>query len=264
MHFSQVMQQFGADKPDNMIINVPQAWGQGRAVFGGMAAALAMAHLLPVIPDNMPLRSVSVSFVAPLNSGKANVARRILRQGKSVIQAQVEITQDNQVALVLLASFGAARPSVHQLDANPAPQWPTGATQTLPKQGPVPEFTTHFDYRIAHGQLPFSASTLRELGGDIRMAGNESRQAGILELLALIDAWPPVSLTLLNQPAPASSLTWTIEFVAHDLPFNTHDWWRYQAEIEYGADGYHHIAAKLWQPDGKLAAISRQTVTVFA
>lgn len=46
-------------------------WGQGRAVFGGMAAALAMAHLLPVIPQNMPLRSVSVSFVAPLNAGPA-------------------------------------------------------------------------------------------------------------------------------------------------------------------------------------------------
>lgn len=264
MHFSQVMQQFGANKPDNMIIDVPQAWGQGRAVFGGMAAALAMAHLLPVIPDSMPLRSVSVSFVAPLNTGPANVQRRILRQGKSVIQAQVEITQDDQVALVLLASFGAARPSAHLLHASTAPEWQTDTCHTLPKQGPVPEFTTHFDYRIAHGQLPFSASPLRELGGDIRMTGNESRQAGILELLALVDAWPPVSLTLLNQPAPASSLTWTIEFIAHDLPFNNTDWWRYLAEIDYGAAGYHHIAAKLWQPDGKLAAISRQTVTVFA
>ncbi|MEH8019066.1 thioesterase family protein [Rheinheimera muenzenbergensis] len=264
MHFSQVMQQFGADKPDSMPIAVPSAWGQGRAVFGGMAAALAMAHLLPVIPQHMPLRSVSVSFVAPLNAGQATVQRRILRQGKSVIQAQVNIEQDGQIALVLLASFGAARPSAHQLSADTAPLWPTDSALTLPKQGPAPEFTNHFDYRIAHGQLPFSASPLRQLGGDIRMSGNESSQAGILELLALVDAWPPVSLTLLNQPAPASSLTWTLEFIAHDLPFNTTDWWRYLAEIDYGADGYHHIAAKLWQPDGKLAAISRQTVTVFA
>lgn len=264
MHFSQVMQQFGANKPDSIIIDVPEAWGQGRAVFGGMAAALAMAHLLPVIPDAMLLRSVSVSFVAPLNAGQANVTRRILRQGKSVIQAQVEISQDNQAALILLASFGAARPSTHQLAADTAPQFQTDKIQTLPKQGPVPEFTTHFDYRIVHGQLPFSSSALRELGGDIRLTGDDSTQAGILELLALVDAWPPVSLTLLNKPAPASSLTWTIEFIAHDLPFQTSDWWRYLAEIEYGADGYHHISAKLWQPDGKLAAISRQTVTVFA
>lgn len=264
MHFSQVMLQFGADKPDSMTIDVPAAWGQGRAVFGGMASALAMAHLLPVIPNTMPLRSVSVSFVAPLNAGQAIVKRRILRQGKSVIQAQVDIEQDGQVALVLLASFGAARHSDHQLTADNAPQWQTDSILTLPKQGPVPEFTTHFDYRITHGQLPFSASGLRELGGDVRMAGSESKQAGVLELLALVDAWPPVSLTLLSKPAPASSLTWTLEFIAHDLPFNNTDWWRYLAEIEYGAEGYHHIAAKLWQPDGKLAAISRQTVTVFA
>ncbi|MDP5142936.1 acyl-CoA thioesterase [Rheinheimera baltica] len=264
MHFYQVIQQFNAENSDEHGIDVPPHWGQGRAVFGGMAAALAMAHLLPVIPAGMPLRSVSVSFVAPLNAGAATVRRRILRQGKSVIQAQAEIEQDGQIALVLLASFGAPRQSQHQLVADTAPQWQTEKVHTLPKQGQVPEFTTHFDYRISHGQLPFSASPLRQLGGDIRMAGSESSQAGILELLALVDAWPPVSLTLLNQPAPASSLTWTIEFIAHDLPFTNTDWWRYLAEIEFGAEGYHHISAKLWQPDGKLAAISRQTVTVFA
>ena len=264
MHFYQVMQQFSAGKPDAMDITVPEHWGQGRAVFGGLAAALAMAHLLPVIPAGVPLRSVSVSFVAPLNAGAAVVKRRILRQGKSVIQATAEIEQDGQVALIMLASFGAARGSAYHLEADTAPQWQQQHVLTLPKQGPVPEFTTHFDYRISHGSLPFDGNTERALGGDIRMAGNESQQAGIAELLALVDAWPPASLTLLNQPAPASSLTWTIEFIAHDLPFTNTDWWRYLAEIEYGADGYHHIAAKLWQPDGKLAAISRQTVTVFA
>lgn len=264
MQFDQVMQQFAAGKPDTLDIRVPEQWGQGRAVFGGLAAALAMAHLLPVIPQGMPLRSVSVSFVAPLNAGAAVVKRRILRQGKSVIQATAEIEQDGQVALVLLASFGAARDSAYSLTADVAPQWPQQQVLSLPKHGPAPEFTRHFDYRIAQGTLPFAGSSQRVLGGDIRMAGNESQQAGIPELLALVDAWPPVSLTLLNQPAPASSLTWTIEFVAHDLPFTNTDWWRYLAEIEYGSDGYHHIAAKLWQPDGKLAAISRQTVTVFA
>ena len=264
MHFNQVMQQFTAEQGDTTTIMVPEQWGQGRAVFGGMAAALAMAHLLHIIPQGLPLRSVSVSFVAPLNAGAATASRRMLRQGKSVVQASAEIVQNGQVALVLLASFGAPRSSEHQLAADPAPQWQTDKVHSLPKQGPAPEFTRHFDYRITHGQLPFSGSALRALGGDIRMAGSESRQVGIVELLALVDAWPPVSLTLLSQPAPASSLTWTIEFIAHDLPFNSGDWWRYLAEIDYGSEGYHHIAARLWQPDGKLAAISRQTVTVFA
>ncbi|HBN89768.1 MAG TPA: hypothetical protein DD408_11470, partial [Rheinheimera sp.] len=147
MQFDQVMQQFATGKPDTFDITVPEQWGQGRAVFGGLAAALAIAHLLPVIPQGMPLRSVSVSFVAPLNAGAAVVKRRILRQGKSVIQATAEIEQDGQVALVLLASFGAARDSAYSLTANTAPQWQQDNVLSLPKHGPAPEFTRHFDYR---------------------------------------------------------------------------------------------------------------------
>lgn len=264
MHFYQVMQQFSANNADEFQCLVPAHWGQGRAVFGGMAAALAMAHLSGAIPASMPLRSVSVSFVAPLNAGPAIVRRRLLRQGKSVIQAQAEIEQDGQIALVLLASFGLARPSSQTLGADVAPHWPDNQLQTLPKQGPVPEFTRHFDYQIAVGGLPFSASTSRELAGAIRISGDDSQTADCQTLLALVDAWPPVSLIRLDAPAPASSLTWTLELVSDNFSFSATDWWRYQAVIDYAADGYHHIAARLWQPDGQLAAISRQTVTVFA
>ena len=81
MLFADVMQQFKAGQPDTLQIEVPEQWGQGRAVFGGMASALALAHLLTELPTKIPLRSVSVSFVAPLNAGPAVVSRRILRQG---------------------------------------------------------------------------------------------------------------------------------------------------------------------------------------
>ena len=267
MLFADVLQQFKAGQPDELQIEVPEQWGQGRAVFGGMASALALAHLITQLPAGIPLRSVSVSFVAPLNAGVATVSRRILRQGKSVIQAMVEITQQDQVALVLLASFGAERPSAYQINAEPAPVF-ADQGMVLPKQGPAPEFTRHFDYQIIRGAMPFSGGTATELGGRIRFAEGKSTAVGVLELLALVDAWPPVSLTLLSQPAPASSLTWTIEFIQPhqkaETKASTTDWWSYLAGIEHGADGYHHIEAKLWQPDGQLAAISRQTVTVFA
>lgn len=267
MLFADVIQQFKAGQPDELQIEVPEQWGQGRAVFGGMASALALAHLITELPAQIPLRSVSVSFVAPLNAGPATVSRRILRQGKSVIQAMVEITQQGQVALVLLASFGVERPSAYKIAGETAVTFAEKAL-VMPKQGPVPEFTRHFDYQIKRGVMPFSGGSSTELGGFIRFAEGQSTAVGVLELLALVDAWPPVSLTLLNQPAPASSLTWTIEFIqphqGAETKALTTDWWSYLASIEHGADGYHHIEAKLWQPDGQLAAISRQTVTVFA
>lgn len=263
MKFQDVMQQFAATAADERLIEVPAHWGQGRAVFGGMAAALAMAHLQGVIPAGMPLRSVSVSFVAPLNSGEAVVRRRILRQGKSVLQAQVEIEQTGQVVLAALASFGAPRPSQLSVAAVAAPAWTTAGIR-LPDNDMAPEFTRHFDYQIQHGNAPFSGGNSRTLGGAIRFRGEFDAQVGVPELLALVDAWPPVSLGLMSGPAPASSLTWTLELLPQTRTFSGSDWWSYLANIEHGADGYHHIEAKCWAPDGSLIAISRQTVTVFA
>lgn len=263
MQFNQVMAQFAQGQTDDLWFEVPPAWGQGRAVFGGMATALALQHLIQLIPATIQLRSLSVSFVAPLNAGPAQVRRKVLRQGSSVIQAIAEIQQQGQTMLVLLASFGNARSSNYQIAAEPAPRWDTEPT-LLPKVGPVPEFTTHFDYQILQGTLPFSGSQHPVLGGKIRFSDGLASLAGYPELLALIDAWPPVSLTLLQAPAMASSLTWTVEFVSASAAFSTDDWWSYLANIEYGAEGYHHIEAKFWDPSGQLAAISRQTVTVFA
>ncbi len=263
MKFQDVMQQFVAAAADERQIVVPEHWGQGRAVFGGMAAALAMAHLQGAIPAGIPLRSVSVSFVAPLNSGEALVRRRILRQGKSVVQAQVEIEQAGQVVLSALASFGAPRPSQLQVPSAPAPQWAHQGIE-LPDKQMAPEFTRHFDYLIRQGNAPFSGGNSRTLGGAVRFHGEFDAAVGVPELLALVDAWPPVSLGLMSGPAPASSLTWTLELLPQAGTFSGSDWWSYLATIEHGADGYHHIEAKCWAPDGALIAISRQTVTVFA
>jgi acyl-CoA thioesterase len=48
------------------------------------------------------------------------------------------------------------------------------------------------------------------------------------------------------------------------LELSTLDWCKYYVEIEHAADGYGHTAAKLWNADGQLIAMSRQTVTIFA
>lgn len=264
MRFDQVMEQFSVGQADEFEILVPEYWGQGRTVFGGMAAALAIQHIVGLGADLVPLRSVSVSFVAPINAGVATVRRKVLRRGSSVIQMHAEIVQQDQTMLVMLASFGSARSSAFFLEGETAPEWPEEPVFVLPKEGSIPEFTTHFDYRIRQGGLPFSHSCQRTLGGEIRFTDNFTTNVTYASLLALIDAWPPVSLTLLSSPAPASTLTWTVEFIDNVSFFQTADWWSYLASIEYAADGYHHIEAKLWRPDGKLAAISRQTVTVFA
>lgn len=68
---------------------------------------------------------------------------------------------------------------------------------------------------------------------------------------------------MLKQPAPASSLTWTLEFVEPLPQQSGGDWWQYLAEVEQAADGYGVTQARLWDASGKLVALTRQTVTVF-
>jgi acyl-CoA thioesterase len=41
-------------------------------------------------------------------------------------------------------------------------------------------------------------------------------------------------------------------------------WWLYRAALDASAGGYAHATAKLWSPGGRLAALSRQSVAVFA
>ncbi|WP_417658288.1 thioesterase family protein [Pseudidiomarina sp.] len=262
MQFSEILSQI--TPAAEQLIQLPDGWGQGRALFGGITAAIAWQHAHYGASAEQDLRAFTVSFVAPVQPGEATLVRRILREGKNVTQIAVEILQDDAVVLSALASYGRSRDSAVQvtdtLQAN-VPSRELGAE--FPKVSILPEFTEHYDYAVSVGGLPFSGNTSREFGGWMRYR-KEQRPITIGLLLGLVDAWPPAVLPHLQQPAPASSLTWTIEFPEPlDTQKSTHDWWQYVAYIDYAAHGYGHTHAHIWDDEAKLVAISRQTVTVF-
>lgn len=247
-------------------VNLDASWSQGRATFGGLVAALAYQHLRQRVDLTIPVRSVTVSFVAPATVGELTLSAEIFRQGKSVVQAEARVYQQGQVIAVLLASFGVSRNSSIQVPISLMPPSFSAPEQSIvfpyiPQI--VPEFTRHFDLRIAEGALPFSGTDHSALGGWVRFK-ESSTIVGISELLALVDAWPPAVLPMFKIVAPISSLTWTIEFLTDHVSVEMGDWWQYLAETDSAADGYAHIRAHLWSPSGELCAISRQTVAVFA
>lgn len=241
---------------------IPDGWGQGRACFGGLVAAVLYAPLGRLINDR-PVRSLTVSFVGPVAPGPTVVETEILRTGKSVTQAMSRLRQGDATLAVMLASFGTARASEISV-ASAAPPHGKGPEEgmAMPRvKGLVPDFTLHFDFRWTEGDPPFTKSDRGLIGGWVRFA-EKPQNEGVEALLALVDAWPPAVLPMYPRPAPGSSLTWTIEFL-QDGPF-TGDWWQYRADTEYAADGYCHAAANLWNDKGEMVAISRQTVAVFA
>lgn len=248
-------------------LSIPQSWGQGRASFGGVVAALVYAVMRSKVPAERPPRSLAITFVGPVESGVAtHFEAEVLREGKAVSQVLGRALQNGAVVALVQGSFGASRSSSIKVDAQPAPTIKSVEnSQELPYIPRVtPEFTRHLAMRWGLGGLPFSGTQSREMGGWVRFR-DQGRVETLDEahLLGLVDAWPPAVLSLLKGPAPGSSLTWTIEFIQPMVSVTSDQWCLYRAEIEHARDGYGHVAAALWTPGGELLAISRQTVTVF-
>jgi acyl-CoA thioesterase len=264
MGFSELLQAV-RDNPQAVLI--PAQWGQGRASFGGLVAALVYEAMRAQVPSGRPVRSLAITFVGPAAPDEAvSFEVEVLREGKAVSQVMGRAVQAGQVVTLVQGSFGAGRESRIVVKAAEAPQAkPVEDCQEMPYIANVtPEFTRYLAMRWAFGGLPFTNNPSRDMGGWVRLRDQGSAEPiNEAHLLALVDAWPPAVLPHLSAPAPGSSLTWTIEFVQPMSELSTLDWCLYRAQIEHARDGYGHVAAGLWSPAGELLAISRQTVAVF-
>ncbi|KAF1030528.1 MAG: hypothetical protein GAK37_01285 [Pseudomonas sp.] len=265
MRFSDLLD---AARHDPLVVTIPAEWAQGRATFGGLVVALLHEAMRPHVPAGRPLRSLAITFVGPVAPDvPASYQVEVLREGKAVSQLLGRVVQNGEVATLVQSSFGASRPSEIEVPAEPAPvfkHW--DECQELPYiKGVTPEFMRNTAMRWSVGGLPFTGTKSREMGGWVRLRGDVKEEPlSESHILALVDAWPPSLMPHLRQPAPGSTLTWTIEFVQPLPALTTLDWCQYLVHIEHARDGYGHGAAKLWGPNGELIAISRQTVVVFA
>ena len=265
MNFTELLDAVRANAES---VTVPPTWAQGRAAFGGLMAAMVYEAMRLKLTDDRPVRSLAISFVAP---AAADVPIRfevdVLREGKAVSTLLGRAVQEGQVVTLVQGNFGAGRPSVVNIPAQPAFAMKPlkQAAPELPYiKGVTPEFMRHVALRWAVGGLPFSGNDSRQMGGWVRLRDIADEALNVSHLLALVDAWPPSLLPHLKQPAAGSTLTWTIEFIQPTPKLSTLDWCRYCVETEYARDGYGHAAAALWSEKGELLALSRQTVTVFA
>ena len=265
MTFAQLLK---AVRSHPQALVIPAVWGQGRAGFGGLAVALVFETMRSQVPVERPVRSLAITFVGPLALDQpVSFEAEVLREGKAVSQVLGRALQNGQVVTLVQGSFGASRTSQIDVPALPAPTMKAvEACVELPYiQGVTPEFTRYLAMRWGEGGLPFSNNPSRHMGGWVRLREHDPVEPlQEAHLLALVDAWPPAVLPHLASPAAGSSLTWTIEFMQPFPALTTLDWCLYQAEVEHARDGYGHIAAGLWSPNGELIALSRQTVTVFA
>ncbi|BBO70648.1 hypothetical protein DSCA_45780 [Desulfosarcina alkanivorans] len=247
-------------------LQLPEDWMQGRAGYGGLVGALALKSMRGHVAAERRVRSLLTSFVGPVGPGDFSIHTRVLRSGRAVTHVEATLVQQDAVRCVALGSFGGDRDSAIHIDPAPRPEMaaPDQALELPYIEGLTPAFTRHFSYRWALGELPFSGRGGHEIGGWIQF--REPTDCLTEEwLVALADAWPTPVLSMLSAPASASTVTWEMGFVHLDRQACTpNDWWGYHATAASAENGYVHEQGAVWDPDGRLAAYSRQTSTVFA
>jgi acyl-CoA thioesterase len=245
--------------------NVTEDWLQGRTVFGGLIAALANEAMRGVVGPERPLRALQIVYVGPNSAGEIAFSPAILRAGKAVTLANCIVRSGGEVTATINAMYGGGRESA--LNVFPNACTLNVAAENLidvPRRpGFGPSFTQHYQQRWARGAPPFSGADHSDMSVNLRYLDEPVATLTEAHALALMDAIPTPALALLRQPGPASTLSWTLEFVDHRFDFPVDAWWRLDAVVDAAAEGYVVHSGHVVNPEGKVTAISRQVVVVY-
>lgn len=249
---------------ERLHVTVGDDWLQGRSVFGGLQAAIAVAAMRSQLPAGLPLRTLQMTFIAPVPAGPVRAVAQLLRSGKSAVHVQARLEDEHGGLLALVIGvFGTGRAS--RVAQAPALAADTGESVPTPLPflpGVTPNFMQHFAVSLRGGALPFSARpvTMNRFEVGVRDDGGISEW----HLLALADFVPPVALSWMDGVTPGSSLTWMLELLTEDYAAQPLAGWRVDAELVAARDGYTSQSTWIIAPDGTPAALSRQSMVVFA
>lgn len=256
--FSEILRQARA-KDGALEVQAPDDWLQGRSLFGGLQAALAVHAMRSLVPSQ-PLRSLQTNFIAPLR-GHVRAEATLLRSGKNTTQLDARLLGEDGLCTQCMAVFGAALSS--QVVVTLAPPEPRDTPPLVFPYVPgvTPNFTQHFAMRLRAGHPPFSGVETLETAFELDL--RDEGCAGEAQIVALADVVPPLGLSALGAPAFGSTLSWMLELLAEtadDLPLAG---WRLDSTLVSARDGYTNQASTLWSPHGQPMALSRQCMLIF-
>jgi acyl-coenzyme A thioesterase PaaI-like protein len=248
---------------ERLQVEVGDDWLQGRSVFGGLQAAIAVAAMRSLAPD-LPLRTLQMTFISPVPAGNVRAVAMLLRSGKNTQHVQARIEDDNGELLALaIGVFGSGRSS--RVRREPALNLPRDGGKGTPfpfLPGVTPNFMQHFGVVLRDGAMPFTNKPVHanRFSLDLRDDGTTSEW----HLLALADFVPPVALSWMDSVTPGSSLTWMLELLVDDYTTQPLAGWTIDAELVAARDGYTSQSTWIVAPDGRAVALSRQSMVVFA
>lgn len=241
-------------------LDVPDDWLQGRTLFGGLQAVVGLAAMRTLAPE-APLRSLQVTFLAPVPGGPVRAVARMLRSGKNTAHVEARIVDGDNTLALMVGVFGMPRASAVEV----RPQQPAVAAKNaieLPWiPGATPNFTQHFKARWVAGAPPRAGVTATD--SVIELAMRDEGKATEYHVVAMADFIPPIALSHLKEMVPAASLSWMLELLPEDVGDLPLEGWRIDAQMTAAHGGYTHQSLVLWGPGGVAVALGRQTMMVF-
>lgn len=247
--------------------DVSDQWAQGRTIFGGLQAAIAVRAMRGLIPPSVPLRVLQTSFIAPVPPGPLHIEANVLRTGKSVIHAEARILDRGHTACLVVGTFGQSRHSMIDIQLPKPDAPPPELGSSMPYiEGVLPRFVKHMTMRWSHGVSIFQGAAHPKTQIYVGFRDEPYAGPGALgegQIIGYADTIPSPGLSLVNQPTNASSLSWTLEMLTDDCGPARDGLWLMDAAVESAQGGYLNQSAVLWSPEGKPVALSRQSVAIF-
>ncbi len=234
---------------------------QGRSLYGGVQAVLAV-RAMQTLSDNLPIRTLQATLCAPVPAGIVRIRVRRLRKGGNTRQIEARIVDGEDTVAIFVAVFGRSRDSaVAQELAAPALSQTDGlAMRHIPSL--TPDFIRQFDARLLVGNFPGSGQA--DTSQAYRLTLHDAAGAASLaHVLVFADFPPPVGLSWLHQPRPASTMTWMLNFTGHDYADQTLENWLIDVSLDAARDGYTQQTVTLFAPDGLAVARGTQCMVVF-
>jgi acyl-CoA thioesterase len=242
--------------------HVTPDWMQGRTLYGGISAALCLQAARQQFDGLPPLRSAQFSFVGPA-AGDVTLTPTMLRHGKSAAFVGVNLMSEAGHGTAAVICFGAPRQSTvnHNVLVMPDVSRPEECDNFFP-QGAGPQFSRHFEVRLASGSGPFTAARAADLILWVRPLDADTQPLEAL-WLALADMPPPAAMSMMSVFAPISTMSWMVDVLTpgHQSPDG---WFLIRTTARHVADGYSEQTMLMWASDGVPLVSGHQSVALFS
>lgn len=244
---------------NQLTANVCESWLQGRSVYGGAQAALAV-RAMAALSGDLPIRTLQATLCSPIPAGTVTVEAKLLRESKNTRQIEARIIGDDETLALFIGIFGRSRDSVVVRDFR-MPQT-NAAGVKMPFAKGMPEFLKNFEATLLQGHFPGAGVSDSEHWYRLSLL-DDANETSLAHVLAFADFPPPIGLSWLSKFTRASTMTWMLNFTGHSFASQPLQDWFIDVQLDAARDGYTQQTVTLFTPDGLAIARGTQCMVVF-